>query len=94
MKYIGEALEKDKWKIPHGEIYIIKDRCKGCNICIDFCPTEALEESEEFNVKGYHPPKLKDEDLCVGCRFCELICPEFAIYIVKEGEEVKEVREE
>jgi len=91
MKYIGKALEEGKWEKPHGEIYIIKDRCKGCNMCIDFCPTEALEESEEFNAKGYHLPKLKDDDLCVGCGFCELICPEFAIYCVKE--EKKERRD-
>jgi 2-oxoglutarate ferredoxin oxidoreductase subunit delta len=82
MKYIGEVISKKKYEIPHGEIYIIKDRCKGCNLCIEFCPKDVLEESEEFNKKGYHPPKIgegKEED-CVNCGFCNLICPEFAIY--------------
>lgn len=89
MKYIGEALEKEKWKIPHGEIYLIKDRCKGCNLCIEFCPEDALEESPEFNAKGYHPPRLVEKNgdsACVGCGFCEQVCPEFAIYSVKEEE--------
>jgi 2-oxoglutarate ferredoxin oxidoreductase subunit delta len=55
-----------------------------------------LELSEEFNIKGYHPPLIIDENLCVKCGLCELICPEFAIYIFlpekeKEKEKVKEV---
>jgi len=91
MKYIGEVISKKKWKIPHGEIYIIKDRCKGCNLCIEFCPKEVLEESEEFNKKGYHPPRVKEgkEDACVNCGFCTLICPEFAIYTLS-SEEIEE----
>ena len=82
MKYIGEVISKKTYKIPHGEIYIIKDRCKGCNLCIEFCPKDVLEESEEFNKKGYHPPRIEEgkEEDCVNCGFCNLICPEFAIY--------------
>ncbi|RKY84358.1 4Fe-4S ferredoxin, partial [candidate division KSB1 bacterium] len=39
-----------------------------------------LEMSEEFNVKGYHPPFTKNPDNCVNCGLCEMICPEFAIF--------------
>ena len=84
MKYIAEVISKKTWRTPLGEIYIIKDRCKGCNLCIEFCPKDVLEESEEFNKKGYHPPKVGEgkENACVNCGFCNLICPEFAIYTV------------
>lgn len=54
--------------------------CKGCNLCILFCPRDALEESDELNKKGVHPPR-EIEDRCVGCRLCELICPDFAITV-------------
>ena len=36
--------------------------------------------SEEFNVKGYHPPKIVKEGECVNCNLCEMICPDFAIF--------------
>ncbi len=71
-----------------GKIHIEKDRCKGCAFCVEYCPKDVLELSEEFNVKGYHPPFVKDEDACVYCQLCEAICPEFAIFVtIKEEEE-------
>ncbi len=54
--------------------------CKGCNLCIIFCPRKALEESQVLNKKGVHIP-VEIEDRCVGCRLCELICPDFAITV-------------
>jgi 2-oxoglutarate ferredoxin oxidoreductase subunit delta len=78
---------KEELKPPHGKIYLIKDRCKGCGFCIEFCPKKVLVESEEFNSKGYHPPKLDEsKDKCIACGFCSLVCPEFAIYMEEENE--------
>ncbi|MBC7128933.1 MAG: ferredoxin family protein [Thermoplasmatales archaeon] len=78
---------KEELKQPHGKIYLIKDRCKGCGFCIEFCPKKVLVESEEFNSKGYHPPKLDEsKDKCIACGFCSLVCPEFAIYMEEENE--------
>ncbi len=64
-------------------IEVNEDYCKGCNLCIMFCPRKALEESEKLNKKGVHPP-IEIEDRCVGCRLCELICPDFAITVTVE----------
>jgi 2-oxoglutarate ferredoxin oxidoreductase subunit delta len=70
-----------------GKIHIEKNRCKGCAFCVEYCPKDVLEMSEEFNVKGYHPPFVKDEDACVYCQLCESICPEFAIFVTIKEEE-------
>lgn len=71
-----------------GKIHIEKDRCKGCGFCVEYCPNDVLELSEEFNIKGYHPPFVKSEEDCVYCQLCETICPEFAIFVtIKEEEE-------
>jgi 2-oxoglutarate ferredoxin oxidoreductase subunit delta len=43
--------------------------------------------SEEFNAKGYHPPKVIKEGECVNCNLCEMICPDFAIFSVESPEE-------
>lgn len=77
------------WRVPFdaedihlatGIVHILKDRCKGCGYCIEFCPRNVLEFSKEFNAKGYHPPSVKKPDDCVNCHYCEIICPEFAIF--------------
>jgi len=82
MKYWRTPLDHDQVKLPRGEVRIIVDRCKGCGFCVEYCPKDVLVLSEEFNKKGYHPPKVVREGECVNCELCELICPDFAIYSV------------
>jgi len=75
-------LNIDTINIPHGQVYLIPDRCKGCELCVHFCPQHVLETSSEMNAKGYHYPAIvkgKGND-CVHCEFCTLICSEFAIF--------------
>jgi 2-oxoglutarate ferredoxin oxidoreductase subunit delta len=79
-----KPLDAEKITIPKGEVHIIKDRCKGCGFCVEFCPRDVLEISEEFNQRGVHPPKVKDESKCVLCGFCEAVCPDFAIFAVEK----------
>jgi len=53
-----KPLDADKVKPPEGEVHLIKDRCKGCGLCIEYCPKKVLEESDEINARGVHPPKV------------------------------------
>ncbi len=66
------------------KMYILGEQCKGCSFCIEFCPKHVLVVSNEFNAKGYHPPKVANPDACIGCDMCETICPEFAIFTLKK----------
>jgi len=93
MKYWRKALDQGKAKPSHGQIEILKDRCKGCRFCIEFCPRQVLEESIEFNRKGYHPVYAARSNDCVNCGLCELICPEFAIRVAPTEEEEVKVEE-
>ena len=66
---------------PRGTVRINVERCKGCELCISYCPTDVLALSTEFNVKGYHFPTVVADE-CIVCQACATICPEFAIYAV------------
>jgi len=81
MKLWRKPFDADTTKIPRGEIHIIKDRCKGCSFCVEYCPKDVLEMSEEFNAKGYHPPFVARPDDCLECHLCEMLCPEFALFV-------------
>lgn len=66
-----------------GTVHIVINRCKGCSYCIEYCPKDVLEMSDEFNKKGYHYPEAINEDNCIYCQLCEAICPEYAIFITE-----------
>ena len=82
-----KPLDAEKIKIAKAEIHIITDLCKGCGFCIEFCPKEVLERSDQLNTRGAYPPRVTDESKCGLCGFCTAICPEFAIYIVEKNNE-------
>ena len=48
--------------------------CKGCEICVAFCPKEVL-----IMEGGY--PKAVALDNCTECYLCEMLCPDFAITV-------------
>ncbi|MBN2461218.1 MAG: 4Fe-4S binding protein [Candidatus Cloacimonetes bacterium] len=84
MKYWDNPFGKEKPRLVQGEIIIVKDRCKGCSFCVEFCPNDVLELSTEFNIKGYHPPQVVDINRCAFDGLCERICPDSAIFIVRQ----------
>ncbi|HDN85931.1 MAG TPA: 4Fe-4S dicluster domain-containing protein [Candidatus Omnitrophica bacterium] len=66
------------------KVKIDKERCKGCGLCIFFCPFGHLQFSQELNKRGnqYAEPKKGSE--CKGCKQCYLICPDYCIEIYQE----------
>ncbi|HET7770151.1 MAG TPA: ferredoxin family protein [Chloroflexota bacterium] len=80
-------LDETAWrsKLPRGQVHLIPSRCKGCRLCIEFCPQDVLTLSGAMNGKGYHFPVVAEgkQDACVACGFCALVCPEFAVFAVE-----------
>jgi len=62
-------------------IYIDEKLCKGCYICIEFCPQKVYVKSEKMNEKGVYPPIPRYIEKCTACKLCELYCPDFAIAV-------------
>jgi 2-oxoglutarate ferredoxin oxidoreductase subunit delta len=77
-------LDAEKIVRPKAEIHIVEDQCKGCGFCIQYCPKKVLEESQEINARGVHPPKVVDESKCVICSFCTAVCPDFALFVIEK----------
>jgi 2-oxoglutarate ferredoxin oxidoreductase subunit delta len=65
-------------------IIVNEDLCKGCEMCVLFCPNKIVALSKDkMNSKGYHPAVLIDESKCTGCRTCAMMCPDIAIIVEK-----------
>ena len=63
-------------------------RCVGCGICVDLCPTKALElgPMQEISTGLDAPPVMMDLDKCTFCSMCANFCPVHAFKMTGEGE--------
>lgn len=66
---------KPRQRLPRGRVTVFPNWCKGCGLCVEFCPAKVLEQGDDGRVIVAHPEK------CTACRWCELHCPDFAIFV-------------
>lgn len=59
------------------KIIRIRSWCKGCGLCVEICPRQAVTINKSGKVE------LTDPDKCTSCGLCELVCPDFAIIVSK-----------
>ena len=53
-------------------ITIDKEKCDGCESCVDVCPAEVLEMADG-------KAKFVNQDDCMGCESCVETCPNQAM---------------
>ncbi|MDY6823637.1 MAG: 4Fe-4S binding protein [Thermodesulfobacteriota bacterium] len=63
-------------KKPKLKVHVInRDWCKGCGICVHFCPREVLALDDGFKAFAQSPGN------CIACKQCEYMCPDLAIEV-------------
>ena len=67
-----------------GRIEIDQEFCKGCEICMAFCPKDVIALADKLNSNGYQPASLTDEEKCTGCALCAIVCPEVVIEVYRD----------
>ena len=57
-------------------VTVDKDKCKGCEECVEVCTAKVFEMQEGKSVPV-------NDDKCLGCESCREVCEEKAIGVVE-----------
>ncbi len=66
-----------------------EERCKGCGLCVEFCPKKIIVLGEHFNSLGFHPATVTNMERCTGCGICAWMCPDVVIEVEHKPDEQK-----
>ncbi|HFD40493.1 MAG TPA: 4Fe-4S dicluster domain-containing protein [Anaerolineae bacterium] len=74
---------------PRGKVTIFGTWCKGCGLCIEFCPQQVFEHDGQ---RGR--PRIAHPERCTACHWCDTHCPDMAITVRRlEPDEIAEMEE-
>jgi len=65
----------EKRRGPRGRVIIFGMWCKGCGLCVEFCPTGVLSLDQDSHPVVSYPEK------CTACHWCDTHCPDLAIVV-------------
>lgn len=61
----------------YSPIYTNIDWCKGCELCISFCPRKVL-------TLNLGKVEVRNPENCIKCGLCEQLCPDYAIRVRRD----------
>jgi len=77
-----QRVKRSEWNKP----FFDKQKCNGCAICLDVCPTDCIVLGVP-SIKDPHAyPEVADPKACIGCGFCAEECPVDAIEMAVQKE--------
>lgn len=78
---VGLKTSEASKKKPRGQVVIFARWCKGCYLCVEFCPTGVLAMGED------EIPYVAVPENCTACHWCDTHCPDLAIIVKPIDEE-------
>jgi 2-oxoglutarate ferredoxin oxidoreductase subunit delta len=66
-------------------VVVDRQRCKGCERCVEACPQDVLAMSKALNDRGYFYAEPAQQPRCLGCGLCAISCPDVAIEVFVHG---------
>jgi len=56
-------------------IAVVKESCTGCDVCVDFCPVDCIDDMPHVECpEELTPPIRIREEECIGCQVCAKVC--------------------
>lgn len=74
---------------PDPNLVFIQTKCIGCGLCIEKCPTKAIESKKHDAGSNFYPQINRAE--CNLCGECVLVCPAKALEILGKNYSVSEL---
>ena len=69
-------------------VVIHEDVCKGCQLCVKFCPRECIAmTTNRMSTRGITFAEVVNQPACIGCRSCATVCPDAAIEVFEVKED-------
>ena len=68
-------------RLPRGKVRVFGHWCKGCGLCMAFCPQKVFEPNADGHPSVAHPER------CTACDWCATHCPDFAITVTHLGDQ-------
>ncbi len=73
----AEQAKSNKHRKTWGKVRVFGRWCKGCGLCIAFCPMGVFEAGDDGH------PRVRFPNNCTGCEWCEYHCPDMAIDVIR-----------
>ncbi len=87
----GRNAKMEKAQFPEPEVtsvHIFPEWCKGCGICVAFCPKQVLEMGKDQKAHVVYPER------CIRCYMCARRCPDFAVSVYGHTRKAENTRNE
>ena len=68
-------------RVRRGQVKVFGNWCKGCGLCIAFCPRNVFVAGADGHPLAVYPER------CTACMWCVEHCPDFAISVQPVEEE-------
>ena len=70
---VGVARSRGNQTGPMDKLFVYRRWCKGCGICVEFCPEDVYQMGTDGHAEVAFPER------CSDCGLCAVLCPDFAI---------------